>query len=145
MFTAGFWKRKGSIVSSTGASVRTQFTNPVGPQLPEVEMDDSIYRHHEGYLFTPGAENYVFEWPFEFPVMSPWGGGGGAQGQYVDGIPFTSLQHATMGHFMGNPVNDAFNPLQPPQVFSNPTTVTNGLGGLQAGGLASYPLLDDGQ
>ncbi len=76
-----------------------------------------IYRYHEGDLFTPGAQNFVFEPNFELPLQTVWGRG-----------------------FIRNP--NTFKALQPPQVWAHPTVTTDGLGGLQAGQIESQPLLD---
>jgi hypothetical protein len=67
-----------------------------------------FYSYHEGDLFTPGAQNYVFDYPLEFPMQTIWGHG-----------------------FLRRP--NTFKPLQPAQSYSNPNVVTNGLGGLVAG------------
>jgi len=75
----------------------------------------SLYHFHEGDVFTPGTENYVFEYPFEFPLQTIWGGA-----------------------FLRRP--NVFNPQQPSQVQSNPNVVTNGIGGLVAGQIATQPL-----
>jgi hypothetical protein len=78
-----------------------------------------IYRYHEGDLFTPGAQNFVFEPNFELPLQTVWGFG-----------------------FIRNP--NTFKPLQPPQVWAHPTVTTDGLGGLQAGQFDMQPLLENG-
>lgn len=75
----------------------------------------ALYHYREGDLFTPGAENYVFEYPFEYPLQTIWG------------IGF--LRRA-----------NTFNPEQPPQVYTQPTLQLNGLGGLVAGQFAFQPL-----
>lgn len=77
-----------------------------------------IYRYHEGDLFTPGAQNFVFEPNFELPLQAVWGFG-----------------------FIRNP--NPFKPTQPPQVWSHPTVTSVGLGGLQAGQFDFQPLIDE--
>lgn len=80
----------------------------------------SLFHYHEGDLFTPGTGNYVFEYPFELPVLTIWGNA-----------------------FLRTP--NTFNPRQPSQLNANPNVVTNGIGGLVAGGIAFQPLESDGQ
>ena len=79
----------------------------------------ALYHYHEGDLFTPGTENYVFDYPFEFPLQTIWG------------IAFLRRPNV-------------FNPLQPNQVYSNPNVVINGIGGLIAGQLVTQPIETDG-
>lgn len=79
-----------------------------------------LYHYHEGDLFTPGAENYVFEYPFEYPLQTIWG-------------------HAFLRGA------NSFNPQQPPQIYSQANVRLNGLGGLQAGQFAFQPLETDGE
>jgi hypothetical protein len=69
------------------------------------------YRFHEGDLFNPGAENYVFDSPYELPMQTIWGNA-----------------------FLRTP--NTFNPLQSPQVYSWPNVKPNGIGGLVAGQMA---------
>jgi hypothetical protein len=100
------------------------------PNAPTAEVDSSshtggLYNYHEGDLFYPGAQSFVFEPGFEAPVKSIWGGGGGNQGFLIAGDG-----------------NSRFSPLQPPQVYSEATVQTDGIGGLQAGQIALQPLLD---
>lgn len=97
-------------------------SNPPGANLSAEVSNPSgyLYTYHEGDLFTPGAQNYVFEYPFEFPIQTIWGIG-----------------------FLRKP--NVFNPLQPRQVYSQPNVVTNGVGGLQAGQIAHQPLETTGQ
>lgn len=76
-----------------------------------------LYSYHEGDLFTPGAQNFVFEPNFETPLQTVWGRG-----------------------FIRNP--NTFKPLQPPQVWAHPHVTTDGLGGLQAGTIELQPLLE---
>jgi hypothetical protein len=79
-----------------------------------------LYTYHEGDLFNPGAMNYVFEPQTELPLQTIWGFG-----------------------FLRRP--NTFNPIQPPQVWANPTTQMNGIGGIEAGQFALQPLLDPGE
>ncbi len=67
-----------------------------------------LARYHEASLFTPGAENFVYDPQFELPMHTIWGFG-----------------------FMRYP--NTFNPLQPMQPLSSPVVTTNGIGGLIAG------------
>jgi hypothetical protein len=75
-----------------------------------------IYNYHEGDIFLPGAENFVFEPNFELPLVAIWGNA-----------------------FLRTP--NTFKPLQPPQIYANATVTTAGLGGLQAGQVELEPLL----
>jgi len=90
------------------------------PLFSMVDVDPNsgtgIYDYHEGAVFSPGAENFVFEPNFELPIQGIWGKG-----------------------FLRTP--NTFNPLQNAQVWSNPNIVTNGLGGLEAGQMILQPLL----
>lgn len=81
---------------------------------------DSIYYHFEGDLFTPGAQNYVFESRFErSPLQAIWGKG------FLSGY-------------------NQFSPIQPPQVMSPQNVVTSGIGGIVAGQMALQPLEFEG-
>lgn len=80
---------------------------------------EGIYSYHEGDLFTPGAQNWVFEPNFELPLVTIWGKA-----------------------FLRTP--NTFDPLQNPQVMSYPNVVNNGIGGLQAGQVELEPLLFEG-
>jgi len=80
----------------------------------------SVYTYHQGDLFFPGTGNYVFDYPFELPMNTIW------------------------GHAFLTRVNK-FNPLQPPQLYSNPNVFLNGIGGLVAGGIAFQPLESNGE
>lgn len=80
----------------------------------------ALYHYHEGDLFTPGTENYVFDYPFEFPLQTIWGRA-----------------------FMRKP--NTFDPFQPPQVQSNANILINGIGGLVAGQFAMQPLETEGE
>lgn len=75
--------------------------------------------YHEGYLFSPGSGNFVFQPNTELPIQTIWG----------RSFPRRS---------------GAFPPLQPPQLYANPNVVLNGIGGLQAGTMELEPLLLDG-
>lgn len=79
----------------------------------------SIYSYHEGDIFLPGAQNFVFEPNFELPIVAIWGNA-----------------------FLRTP--NTFKPLQPPQIYANPTVRHNGIGGLQAGTVELEPLLFEG-
>lgn len=81
--------------------------------------DASIYSYHEGDLFTPGTGNFVFEPNFELPLITIWGKA-----------------------FLRTP--NTFNPLQNPQIFSQPNVQPNGIGGLQAGTFELQPLEFEG-
>jgi len=99
---------------ATGANVRIRGGefgegSPAGAfQTNPNSGSDGLYAYHEGDLFSPGAGNWVFEPNFELPLITIWGN--------------AFLRMA-----------NTFKPLQPPQVFSTPTVVNNGLGGLEAG------------
>jgi hypothetical protein len=77
----------------------------------------SIYQYHEGDLFTPGSQNFVFESIFELPIQTIWGN--------------AFLRRA-----------NTFNPIQPPQVFSQPNVMTNGIGGIVAGDIEFQNLIN---
>jgi len=79
-----------------------------------------LYFYHEGDLFAPGTGNWVFEPTFELPLYTIWGKA-----------------------FLRTP--NTFKCLQPPQVYSNPTVIQNGVGGLQAGNVQLEPLLIEEQ
>ena len=83
----------------------------------------ALYAFHEGELFTPGTGNFVYETNFELPVKTLRGGGGANQG-----TPYP-INRWPVGFV--------------PQVWSNPTVMIYGLGGLQAGAFVQQPLLDD--
>jgi len=96
------------------------YVAPGMPILPTVYglTADAIAYYHEGDVFLPGAQNYVYEPTLErTPIQGMWGNA-----------------------FLRNP--NVFNPLQPPQIYSNPNVRTNGIGGLEAGQLIGQPLLD---
>jgi hypothetical protein len=77
----------------------------------------SIYSYHEGDLFSPGSQNWVFETNFELPLITVWGKG-----------------------FIRNP--NTFNPIHGPQVWSSPNVVQNGLGGPVAGDMELTGLIN---
>ena len=118
----------------TGAQTRITLGGEFGvgaPQFASAFVDanckcSGIYHYHEGDIFLPGAQSFVFEPIFETPIKSIWGGGGGAQGFLIAGAG-----------------NSFFNPIQPPQVYSLQMVKTSGVGGLQAGQMALQPLLED--
>lgn len=76
------------------------------------------YQYAEGDLFTPGAQNWIFEYPFEYPLQTLWGNA-----------------------FIRRP--NTFSVNQPNQPYQNPYITQVGVGGLVAGQLASQPLLTD--
>jgi hypothetical protein len=78
--------------------------------------------YHEGDLFTPGTGNWVFESPFEDPIVTVWGNG------YIHGSP-----------------GGAFNPLsQEPQYIATPRVFKDGMGGQFAGQMILQPLIEQG-
>lgn len=80
-----------------------------------------FYQYYEGDLFTPGTQNYVFEPTTELtPLLPIWGNA-----------------------FLRRP--NSFNPEQPPQIYSNPNIVINGIGGLVAGQFALQGTESDGE
>jgi hypothetical protein len=80
----------------------------------------SVYGYHQGDLFFPGTQNYVFDYPWELPMNTIW------------------------GHGFLTKVNK-FNPLQPPQQESFANVRLNGIGGLVAGTMALQPLESTGE
>lgn len=80
-----------------------------------VPSKDAFYHFHEGDLFTPGTGNYVFEPTLENPLQTIWG-----------------------ISFLRKP--NTFNPEQPPQVYSGPNVVINGIGGQVSGQIAFQPI-----
>lgn len=93
------------------AGIFGQPNNPAANLSAEVSPypgKQGLYSYSEGDLFTPGSRNWVFHYPFEFPLQSIWGMG-----------------------FLRKP--NTFSPVQPQQVFSQPNVVINGIGGLVAG------------
>ena len=99
------------------------YGSPLDGDLQEtIVQQPGLYHFHEGDLFTPGAGNYVFESPFETPIQPIWGSGANGGMQFPNQPPA---------------------PTQPPQVFSNPTITTKGVGGLIPGGIVFQPLADE--
>lgn len=131
-----FWPTRKRYASEpvTGAQIRiaTGAFGGGGPVSPYAYVDPNphtggIYNFHEGGLFFPGTPSFVFDPGFELPLKSIWGGGGANQGFLIAGDG-----------------NSKFSPYQrSPQVYSQQTVKTSGLGGLQAGGIAFQPLLYD--
>lgn len=78
----------------------------------------SPYRYYEADLFTPGTQNWAFEYPFEYPLQTLWGNA-----------------------FLRTP--NTFSVRQPKQSYQNPYITQVGIGGLVAGQLASQPLLTE--
>jgi len=89
-----------------------------------VASPSPLFAYHEGDIFRPGTENYVFEPMLELPVKAWWGGG-------------SDVNQGTPYPVNAWPVYD----LQPP-VVSYPMVTRVGLGGLQAGAFVQQPLLD---
>jgi len=91
--------------------------NPAANLSAEVapEPKGSFYYHFEGDLFTPGAQNWVFEPSTELPIQTLWGNA-----------------------FIRVP--NTFSVRQPHQIYSNPNVTTAGIGGLVAGQIAHQPL-----
>ncbi len=114
-------KRTPSEPFATGAQIRILMGefgsgDPISG-IAEVDARNALYRYHEGDLFTPGAGNFVFEPGYELPLVTVWGKG-----------------------FIRNP--NVFNPLQNPQVWSQPNVNNNGIGGLIAGDMELQGLLN---
>jgi hypothetical protein len=107
----------GNITIRNGAFGSGMPENPYAFVNPNAAA--GIYSYHEGDIFLPGAENFVFEPNFELPLVTIWGNA-----------------------FLRTP--NTFKPLQPPQIYANPTLVNNGIGGLQAGTVELEPLLYQG-
>ena len=109
----------------SGANIRIRMglfgtgTPVSGSEFVEGAYNASVYNYHEGDLFTPGSGNWVFEPNFELPLVTIWGNA-----------------------FLRTP--NTFNPLQNPQLYSNPNVMNNGVGGLQAGQMELEPLLFEG-
>lgn len=109
-----------------GAFGRGAPTGYVFADVDPSSIAPSMALYHEGDLFTPGAENFVYEPTHELPVHAIWGGGSGVN----QGLLF--------------PVN-AWPVYQPPQVWADLRIPTAGYGGLQAGAFVGQPLLDDSE
>jgi hypothetical protein len=107
----------------SGANIRIRYGefgvgSPIGA-FAEVDPNAaaSIYSYHEGDLFTPGAQNFVFEPNFELPIITIWGN--------------AFLRRA-----------NTFNPIQPQQVYAHQNVTNNGMGGLLAGDLELQGLIN---
>lgn len=111
-----FWGTRKRIASQdvvSGANIRIAMgewgTGSPLAALTEVDPNShSIYRYHQGDLFAPGSQNWVFEPIFELPLQTIWG------------IAFLRTPNT-------------FNPIQPPQVYAQQTLSPNGIGGVVAG------------
>lgn len=80
----------------------------------------SFYNFHEGDVFTPGTQNYVFEPTTELtPLNTTWG----------------------MGFLR---VPNTFSVRQPTPLEANPTIEQNGIGGLVPGQWVTQPLESEG-
>lgn len=99
------------------------FGAPVPTQVDGLDTPD-VAAYHEGDVFLPGAENYVYEPLHELPLK-------GLLGQGSDVNQGTHYPDARW------PVFAASAPL-----VSFPLATTQGLGGLQAGAFVQQPLLD---
>jgi len=124
-----FWttrKRVPSEPQLTGASIRIAMGDfgDGSPAFAVTEVDPrsrSIYHYHQGDLFAPGSQNWVFEPVFELPINTLWGMG--------------FLRRA-----------NTFNPIQPPQVYAQPTLFPNGIGGVVPGEIEFQGLINpDGE
>jgi hypothetical protein len=97
-----------------------------GTPQPQVgaASPNPVYAYHEGDIFRPGTENFVFESLLELPLTAWWGAGSGIR----QGTPY--------------PVNAW--PVFASEIptVSRPTVTRAGLGGLQAGAFVQQPLLD---
>lgn len=94
------------------------------PQIILGQQAAPIYAYHEGDIFLPGAESYVFEPMQELPIK-------GILGQGSDANQGTHYPDARW------PVFAASAPL-----VTRPLATTQGYGGLQAGAFVQQPLLD---
>lgn len=117
-----FWALRPRVPGNIVVGAATRFKQ--GGPTPYVFLDvdprspASVFSYHEGDLFTPGAENFVWESGFELnPVQTIWGNA-----------------------FLRKP--NQFSPIQPPQLFANHTVTPNGIGGEQTGGLYSQRLIE---
>lgn len=93
------------------------------PQIILGQQADPVASFHQGDVFLPGAESFVFEPKHELPIKGILGQGGGNQGT-----------HYTDARW---PVFAAAAPL-----VTYPLATQVGLGGLQAGAFVQQPLLD---
>ncbi len=97
--------------------------NPVTNSSAQVTVPGkaALYRYYEADVFTPGAEGYVFESPFELTPVTPiWGGA-----------------------FLRTP--NTFKPLQPIPADSVATLNINGVGGVVSGQLVQQPLMSSNE
>lgn len=94
--------------------------SPAANLSAEVAPPDKhqLYQYYEGDLFTPGAQNWVFEYPYEYPLQTLWGRG-----------------------FIRQP--NTFSVRQAAQPYQNPYITQTGVGGLVAGQWATQPLLTE--
>ena len=89
-------------------------------QILAMQSKKPFYVYHEGDLFTPGTQNFVFEPTTELtPLTTIWGNA-----------------------FLRRP--NTFRATQPPQIYADPYKFINGIGGLQAGQVALQPLASIG-
>jgi len=95
------------------------FNSETGPDKTPPVQNPGLYHFHQGDLFVPGTGNYVYDPAFELPMKTPWSG---------------STNQGFL--YRANP----WKVLQPPQIFSQPTVKTSGIGGLQAGMMVLQPL-----
>lgn len=82
--------------------------------MKAVIIRKGLFSWIKGHVFTGGAEVFAFEKPFPYPP--------------------TALQGT------GYQYPEAWNPYQPPQVYSNLAVPMNGLGGLLTGSISQAPL-----
>lgn len=94
------------------------------PQVVLGQQADPVAMYHEGDIFLPGAESYVFEPTHELPIK-------GIIGQGSDANQGTHYPDARWPTF----------PASAPLV-TRPLATTVGYGGLQAGAFVQQPLLD---
>ena len=99
------------------------FGSPIPTQVDGLDTPE-VAAYHQGDVFLPGAESYVFEPLHELPLK-------GLLGQGSDVNQGTHYPDARW------PVFAAVVPL-----VSYPLATTAGLGGLQAGAFVQQPLLD---
>ena len=96
-----------------------------GIATPELQMDKEVqgtagyYHFHEGDLFTPGSAVWAADPVYDGPLNTTWGGG------FLCGV-------------------NQFNPISPVQVYSNPSVLTSGPGGLVHGDVVLQPLFPIG-
>jgi hypothetical protein len=93
------------------------------PQIVLGQQADPVAFYHQGDVFLPGAESYVFESAFELPIKGIRGQGGVRQGSHYPDARW--------------PVFAATAP-----VIANVLATQVGYGGLQSGAIILQPLLD---